>query len=106
MAEIDELLDFTNASIKNLTTEEIERIRFALVNRPERHNSRSVMVVNSQVEYGLGRMFGSYMEPDVPVDRYICYSIEDALEWLRPGQTDALKKEHQIALENLTDPSA
>jgi len=89
---IDELLDFTATSIAQITITDIELIRQYMVGQPGRHNSKSVIVVNTQVEFGLGRMMGGSIALDVPVERWICYSLRDALDWLRPGHTDELLK--------------
>jgi hypothetical protein len=91
---IDELLDFTASSIAQMTTKDIELIRQYMVGKPDRHNSKSVIVVNTQMEFGLGRMMGGSIALDVPVERWICYSLRDALDWLRPGHTDELLKSH------------
>jgi hypothetical protein len=91
---IDELLDFTASSIAQMTKKEIELIREYMIGQPGRHNSKSVIVVNTQVEFGLGRMMGGSIAVDVPVERWICYSLRDALEWLRPGHTDELLDAH------------
>ena len=91
---IDELLDFTTGSIAQMTLKDIELIRQYMVGKPDRHNSKSVIVVNTQVEFGLGRMMGGSIALDVPVERWICYSLRDALDWLRPGHTDELLKSY------------
>lgn len=87
---VDELVDFTEASIKNLSKNEIDTIHQYMVGRPDRHHCRSVLVVGSTFEYGLGRMLGLSMEFEVPVDRWICRSLREALEWLHPGRADEL----------------
>ena len=90
----DELLDFSNASIKQLGKKEIGEIRRYMQGKTDLHHNRSVIVVNSQLEFGLGRMMGALMDQDVPVDRWICYSVEEALEWLRPTFANDLLAEH------------
>ena len=97
---IDELLDFSNSSIKRMTKPEIEMVRQFMVQRPDRHHCMSVMVVNSEVEYGLGRMMGGLIDHDAPVERRMAYSVREALDWLRPGQADELIAQHQQALES------
>ena len=95
---IDELLDFTHTSIKQMRKADIGEIRKYLEARPGRQNNKSVIVVNTALEYGLGRMMGALMDRDVPVDRWICYSLEEALDWLRPGEAGDLLSVHQNAL--------
>jgi hypothetical protein len=91
---IDELLDFTASSIAQMTTEDVELIRQYMVGQPGRHDSRSVIVVNTQMEFGLGRLMGGSIALDVPVERWVCYSLGDALDWLRPGHSDELLGTH------------
>ena len=91
---IDELLDFTATSIAQMTIKDIELIRQYMVGQPGRQNSKSVIVVNTQVEFGLARMMGGSIALDVPADRWTCYSLRDALDWLRPGQSDGLLNAH------------
>ena len=90
----DELLDFSNTSIERLTTRGIEMIRHYLLARPESQVGRSVMVVGTEREYGLARMMDGWLEPDVPVDRWVCYTVEEGLEWLRPGRGEHLLARH------------
>lgn len=99
VAGVDELLDFSHTSIKQMTKKEIEMIRQFMAERPDRHNCMSVIVVNSRLEYGLGRMMGGSIDQDVPAERHMAYSLREALDWLRPGQVDELLAMHQQALE-------
>ncbi len=87
---IDELLDFSQTSIRHMKKAEIDMIKQYVMERPEGHNNRSVLVVGTDVEYGLARMMGALLEEAAPVDRKVCYEVRDALEWLRPGQAAAL----------------
>lgn len=96
---IDELLDFTDTSIGQMTKNEIEMIRQYMVGRPSRHNSKSVIVVKTQLEYGLSRMMSALLDRDVPMDRRVFYSVREALDWLRPGQVDELLAAHDEAVE-------
>ena len=96
---IDELLDFTDTSIKQMTKKEIELIRRYMATQSSRHHSKSVIVVNTQLEYGLGRMMNPLLDRDVPMDRHMSYSLREALDWLRPGQVDELLAAYQGALE-------
>ena len=83
---IDELLDFSGASVKELTVEAIARIRAFTEARPEQHHNRSVLVVNPGLEFQLAKTLGTVLEKTVPVDRHVCYSVREAIEWLRPEQ--------------------
>ena len=93
--DLDELIDFSEASFKDMTRDDIRMIRDYMITRPDRHHCRSVLVVGSDMEYGLGRMLGSSLEFDVPVDRWICRSLHEALEWLRPGRADELVAKYE-----------
>jgi hypothetical protein len=97
---IDELLDFRNASIGQLTKSEIEIIRQTMRQLPDRHDSKSAIVVSSQLDYGIGRIMGAQLDRDIPVERAMFYSIEEALEWLHPGQASELIEAHQTYVEN------
>ena len=35
-------------------------------------------------------MIAGNLGKDVPRERQICFSVRDALDWLRPGRADAL----------------
>jgi len=90
--EIDELLDFSDASVATIRAKEFEIIRAFMSSQSDRHHTRSAIVVNTKLEYGLSRMMGGLMSKDVPVDRGVFYSADDALEWLRPGQVDEIRR--------------
>ena len=89
---IDELMDLTNCSVDRMSREDFETLRSHLKDQPDRHNQKSIFVVNSELQFGLLRMMGSILDNDVPVDRGLSYSLDDALEWLRPGQGAELRK--------------
>ena len=91
--QVDELVDFSDASFKSLSNEEIKGIRDYMVKRPDRHDCRSVLVVGSRLEFGLSRMMGQTLDHDVPVDRHVAYDLRSALEWLRPGEVDDILAE-------------
>ena len=59
-----------------------------------RIRGKNVLVVNTKLEYGLGRMIAGMLGKDVPEERQICFSIHEALEWLRPGQADELQQDY------------
>ena len=80
---IDELLDFRNASIGQLTKNEIEIIRQTMKQLPDRHESKSAIVVSSQLDFGIGRIMGAQLDRDIPVDRAMFYSMEEDLTRLR-----------------------
>ena len=96
---IDELLDFSQTSVGQITRQDIDQIRAYMETQPDRHHNKSVIVVNTELEYGLGRMMGAWLDRDVPVERQIVYSVREALDWLRPGKAAELEKAHQQALK-------
>lgn len=96
---IDELLDFRETTIKDITRNDIDQIRLYVRDRTDRHHCKSVIVVNTELEYGLGRILGGRLSAEAPVDRGLAYSIEEALEWLRPSEGARL-------LAEFTDRSA
>lgn len=87
---VDELLDFSQSTIRNMTSADVRTIRNYVLQSTEARPGRNVIVVNTKVEYGLGRMIAGHLGKDVPTERQICFSVREALEWLRPRQADAL----------------
>ena len=92
---IDELLDFRETTLRDITRHDIEQIRLFVRDRTDRHHCKSVIVVNTELEYGLGRMLGGRLSAEAPVERGLAYSIEEALEWLRPGESARLLAEFE-----------
>ncbi len=93
---IDELLDFRATSVSDLTQKEIDMVRLFMREQPSRHNSRSAVLVGSQLEFGLMRMMGANLDVDVPMSRGVFYSVDEALAWLRPGEADDVKRAFQL----------
>lgn len=89
---IDELLDFSTTTINRLSQSDISSIRRFMKTRRDRHHIQSAIVVGSDVDYGVGRMFGSLVEadPSVPVEYGIFRDITEAVAWLRPGEAEAV----------------
>lgn len=92
---VDELLDFSDTTIEHLSSPDIARIRDYALRQTDARPGKNVIVVSTKLEYGLGRMIAGGMGQDVPEQRQICFSLHDALEWLRPGQADALLEAHR-----------
>ncbi len=97
---IDELLDFSSSSLSELNQKSIDIFRTLMKEQASRHDSRSAIVVNTELEYGLSRMLGSNLDSDAPVDRGIFYNIEDALAWLRPGETEEIMSRYNEAIDS------
>ena len=87
---IDELLDFSKSTLEELTVEDIARLKAFTEARPELRNNKSVIVVNSALEYQLAETLKVHMQKTIPVDRHICFSVREAIEWLRPEQADEI----------------
>ena len=96
MDGIDELLDFRATSVSDLTQKEIDMVRLFMREQPSRHNSRSAVLVGSQLEFGLMRMMGANLDVEVPMSRGVFYSVDEALDWLRPGEADDVKRAFQL----------
>lgn len=101
---VDELLDFSQTSIKHMKKAEIDMIKQYVMERPEGHHNKSVLVVGTDAEYGLARMMGALLDEAAPVDRKVCYEVRDALEWLRPGKANELLR--VFAARQASAPSA
>ena len=91
---IDELLDFSAASLEQLGRSDFEQLRLYMRDQTDRHGSRSVLVVNTRLEYGLIRMMDGMLATEAPVDRALFYTLPEALEWLHPGKSDLLLDEY------------
>ncbi len=94
---IDELLDFSQTTLRHTSAEDAKLIRQYVIAKPESLANKSVWVVNTQLEYGLGRMIAGMLGKDVHIERQICFSNSDALEWLRPGKAASLLADFQKA---------
>lgn len=97
---IDELLDFSNSSLVELNQKTMDMIRTFMKDQTDRHDSRSAIVVNTELEYGLSRMLGANLDKDAPVDRGVFYNAEDALAWLRPGATEEIMRRYNEAIDS------
>ena len=51
---VDELLDFSQSTIRNMTNADIQTIRNYVLQGTDARPGKNVIVVNSKVEYGLG----------------------------------------------------
>lgn len=87
---IDELLDFSEASIRNLSKDEIGKIQRTLMNEPTRHGARSVMVINTEPDFQLLTDIGEAIGEEVYMERQVCLDLQSALEWLRPNEGEEL----------------
>lgn len=87
---IDELFDYSSASFSSLRKSDIDLIHRFMVNNLEQQPCKSAIVVDSRVEYGIARMMAMTLAQDFPADRFVSYSLEEALRWLRPEHADEL----------------
>ncbi len=87
---IGELLDFSATSIEQVNRADINQIRLYMKDQTDRLCARSVLVVNTQLEFGLMRMMDGMLASEAPVDRALFYSLPEALEWLHPGKSEEL----------------
>ena len=94
---VDELLDFTLSSLAWMSPDDVQGMRRSLQEQPERHNCKSAIVVNTKLEYGLARMMDGTMAMDVPTNRGVFYSVNEALDWLRPDRAEELQRIHHDA---------
>lgn len=95
---IDELLDFSAASLDKLGRADFEQLRMYMRDQTDRHDSRSVLVVSTRLEYGLVRMMDGMLAAEAPADRAQFYTLPEALEWLHPGKSDLLLAEYSRRL--------
>ncbi len=93
---IDELLDFSETTVKHLSEADIEIMKNYMMKEPTRHGARSVVVANSEDERSVHSGVGQTMGADVPMERHFCSSIRDAVEWLCPDDTDELLNLMQV----------
>ncbi|MEM1434950.1 MAG: hypothetical protein AAGG11_12895 [Pseudomonadota bacterium] len=101
---MDELLDFSGTSLSSLKKPQLDLLRQYMLAQPEIVLGRTAMVVNTELEYGIGRMVSAMVEFDVPLQRFVSRSVADALEWLRPGEGDQLTALHDAQAAQGIEP--
>ena len=100
-AGIDELLDFTQSTLEHTSPDDLRFIRRYVIDNPQSDARKAALVVNTTLEYGLGRMLTGLIGKSHDVDRKICFSAGEALQWLRPDRADDLLKIHQSSIPEI-----
>ncbi len=98
-SNLDELLDFSRCSFDTLSTKQVEIMRLYLLDQPARDNSKSSIIVGTELEFGLARMLSAIISDVAPVTRGVFYTPEDALAWMRPDQADEITAAYQAAVD-------
>lgn len=93
-ADLDELLDMRGASMRRFSPNDFEEIRHFLSRQEDRFGTKQAAVVGSDLDFGVYRMFDSRSDESVPQQRRVFRSVEEALEWLRPGCSRELLASH------------
>ena len=94
--ELDELLDWSRASMRRLAPADTDRIRSFLSQQEDRFDTKQAVLVSADLDFGLYRMFDMRADGEVPQDRHVFRNVEEALEWLRPGcATEMLAQFHE-----------
>ena len=78
----DAIWDFTNADMKAITREDMERLYgFLAANASKRDGGRTAFVAQNDLEFGLSRM-AEMLTDSLPYERRTFRSIEEAIAWL------------------------
>jgi hypothetical protein len=78
------LWDLTEADVSEISSDEISNFAQYGRNLAEaRKGGKTAIVFNDSLDYGLGRMFATYLEmADVPLEIHTSRSLNDAKKWL------------------------
>jgi len=78
------LWDLSEAELSGLTSDEISNLaRFGSQLASTRAEGKTAIVLNSPFEYGLGRIFQTYIEMNTTsVEVRLFRSLDEAMEWL------------------------
>lgn len=78
----DAIWDFTEADMKTITREDMERLTgFLAANAAKRDGGRTAFVAPNDLEFGLSRM-AEMLTDSLPYERRTFRTIEEALAWL------------------------
>ena len=78
------LWDVIETDLTAITASEIEDFaEYASHLAEARKGGKTAIVCGRAFEFGLGRMFESYLElADLPIELHVCRSLDDARKWL------------------------
>lgn len=79
---MNSLVDFSEASLANINTEEIRRLTAKAI-EVEPHGILCAFVVSRDLEYGLSRMYDALSDADLPQTRRVFRTYDEALDWLQ-----------------------
>lgn len=99
--DVTELVDMRHSDISAMNRQSINHIVDFTQQETTDVQNRSVLVVNTQLEFGLSRMLDANLTQSSPVERAVFYNIKEALEWLCPGQADAVLKLYEARHQQL-----
>ncbi len=81
LPDFTQLFDLSRATEVHVTAEDVRSIAAATPFCP---TARRALVVSGPLQFGLARMFSSYIEANGGAAR-VCTTLDDALEWLNGG---------------------
>lgn len=101
---VDVIVDHTNVDVSALTTFELEQVAGLRVELMGAQAGRAAGVVgpNSPLRYGLGRMFGAYVDSQGGTEIRVFGTVGEALVWLRGENAPVLPAPPD---EDARDPS-
>ena len=84
IAGFDEIIDLTAADLSSLSTADVQSLVNSGVNVDAPTQSRLALVVGNEIDFGLGRMYGSMRETHASNARNvgIFYDRQSAVDWL------------------------
>ena len=80
---MDEIWDFRNALLADVTAEHIQSCIPTIARHLDRLGKRAALVAGSELGFGLGIMWEVYAEDKAPRERCIFRDMESALGWLK-----------------------
>ncbi len=77
------LADHTHASVRHFTTADVQSVAHSCIrfNAPLR-GGRLAVVLPGPADYGLGRMWQAYADPELTYATQVFHRTQDALDWL------------------------
>jgi|GEM_PF-387541 len=98
-----QIIDFTEASLVDLSNDQIRRLATRTIFAAD---SRRAFVVSSDLQYGLGRVFGTHRELDGEAPLGIFRTLADAVAWLEIPATVAAEAFAALRTQATAAPSS
>ena len=90
-ADMAQVFDLSGLEVENTTFERIQTAVDELARRPHYSDAMIAYVAPQDLIYGLARMFVVISSTDLPRRRNLFRNLEDALDWIRTENPDAIR---------------